>query len=644
MTPENATSTEAVKVAAVPERWAGTDQGREVGLPTPETINFMMAVAEQLVGSALCTPDMLKFNGPAALYTELQLTARQIVKANAMAKMLAGYEMGIPAIEALRTVHVVKGKIFVAYEKLLSIMHAKGYQTKWIKADTTQAVLNVWHPDGRLGPDGYTTSFDEAKATAAGLNRDFDSGEKSMYSKRPDVMYRARCASDAYRVVGAGPTLYTFEEEREVAASMERDEDAPSQPKPEATAPEGKYTAKPKAPKVNGPPPPTPQPPVPAPPETVDFAHIPTLIYGIYVIPAGGKATHLPREDQAKRENAIIRAQALANETGLTHNVVDLVTGEILVRCNPPTPIKQDTGQGSKAEPPVNEGPGDVPRPQNTPAAPEAPATVKTTTRTKPPAAPAEARQVILDRYNQAIAGIKALPEAVDIDIKVISKAVLDFLTSYLGVAKLPMEESAYVDVFPDLESAMRHHLREVLSNPAGVGKRMSDDNICFEEFFKRAKESYGWSTNTSSLGRTLARTWGLDSRDFNAMMAAALGKDWDYSATNDDVMAFFRLALRTRDAGKLWKSSFEHNLSMAKSVAEMEYNELGKQRIEDIASKHVEAAIAKAIERIKQTAAGMLAPKKPRTATPSDPPEPDPDDIGLASIFANDEPAPRRR
>lgn len=224
-----------LKVPSPPARWTDA-HAKEVGLPSPESVNYMMALASSLIGSALCTPDMMEFHGPPQMAAELNLTPREIVKANAMAKMLAGHELGIPAIESLKTIHIVKGRIFVSYEKLISIMHAKGYVTRWIKSDAEGAILHVWHPDGRLGEEGYTASFDMQKAKMIGLDKPSRSGEPSQYMKRPDVMFRARCVSDAYRVVGAGPTLYTYQEEEEIRASDTLKELPPAEPSAPATA------------------------------------------------------------------------------------------------------------------------------------------------------------------------------------------------------------------------------------------------------------------------------------------------------------------------------------------------------------------------------------------------------------------------
>lgn len=187
MTP---TETALVPAQAVPESAKAVtkftkDHANEIGLPSPESINFMTSVANLLTRSALITPDM--GNDP------------ETIKANAIAKMLVGRGLGITdPMQALQDIYIVKGKIFVGYPQMIGIMLRKGFQLEWKERTATRACLMVTPPPSYpMMAEEFEYTLEDAKK--AGLVR-----QGSQYEMRPRVMLSARVVSEAYRSTGGG--------------------------------------------------------------------------------------------------------------------------------------------------------------------------------------------------------------------------------------------------------------------------------------------------------------------------------------------------------------------------------------------------------------------------------------------------------
>ena len=196
------------------------EHGKEVGLPSPEAINYMMSVATLLLESSLVTPDMGK-------------TPQQI-KANALAKMLIGHEMKMQPMEALQDVDIVKGKIFIRYPQLINQILMRGFNVKWVERGDAKATIRLTHKDPDIEPEEFTFTIEDAKK--AGLVY-----ADSQYIKRPRVMLSARVISEAYRATGGRSNVYTPEEKQEIL--RERSEEDYSQ-----EVPDNPYTVAEKAP------------------------------------------------------------------------------------------------------------------------------------------------------------------------------------------------------------------------------------------------------------------------------------------------------------------------------------------------------------------------------------------------------------
>lgn len=176
---------------------------RELGLPSPTAINFMMSVANLITRSALITQDM---------GVDLET-----IKANAMAKMLIGHEMGLAPMEAMQEIDIVKGRLFLRYPTLINEMLKRGFGLEWKERSNDRAVLIVT-PPGKMKPETFEYSYEDAKLAQL-VKPD------SQYVRRPRVMLSARVVSEAYRATGGRSNVYTPEEKQEI---MQGDRDEPS--------------------------------------------------------------------------------------------------------------------------------------------------------------------------------------------------------------------------------------------------------------------------------------------------------------------------------------------------------------------------------------------------------------------------------
>lgn len=201
MTPQNENNTTLVPAQAVPETTKAVtrftaEHGREVGLPSPEAVNYMTSIANLLTRSALITPDMG--------------TDPEQIKANAIAKMLVGRGLGITdPMQALQDIYIVKGKIFIGYPQMIGVMLRRGFRLEWLERSEKRAALKVEPPANYpMLPETFEFTIEDAQK--AGLVRD-----GSQYRIRPRVMLTARVVSEAYRTTGGG-SVYDPGEREEI--------------------------------------------------------------------------------------------------------------------------------------------------------------------------------------------------------------------------------------------------------------------------------------------------------------------------------------------------------------------------------------------------------------------------------------------
>ena len=105
-----------------------------------------------------------------------------------VAIILAGRELGLPAMASLRLITLVKGKVTIDASGQVALMQSAGAKVHWLNDGTDGkgvATLRVTRP----GEEPYTTSFTLEMAKQAGLL------SNAMWTKYPDKMLRARCVS-----------------------------------------------------------------------------------------------------------------------------------------------------------------------------------------------------------------------------------------------------------------------------------------------------------------------------------------------------------------------------------------------------------------------------------------------------------------
>lgn len=124
-----------------------------------------------------------------------------------VAVLLAGQELGLMPMAALRGLQVVRGKVIISYDTMVALLRRAGYRIEWLHGDAVKAVLKLTAPDNST----HVETWDEARAKKAGL------WGKGTWAQYPDTMLRARCVSSAARAF-AGDVLAGVYVEGEIEA------------------------------------------------------------------------------------------------------------------------------------------------------------------------------------------------------------------------------------------------------------------------------------------------------------------------------------------------------------------------------------------------------------------------------------------
>ena len=126
--------------------------------------------------------------------------------AQAVAIILAGRELGIPTMQALRQINVIQGKPTMAAELMLALAYQRipNFRYAVIKSTTEECVCQFERP----GHKPYQHRFTMADAKSLGL------ASKDNWRKQPATMLRWRCVSSGLRLVApdAIAGVYTPEE------------------------------------------------------------------------------------------------------------------------------------------------------------------------------------------------------------------------------------------------------------------------------------------------------------------------------------------------------------------------------------------------------------------------------------------------
>lgn len=129
----------------------------------------------------------------------------------AIAVMLAGRELGVGPMIALRSIHIIDAKPVVAADLLLARFKADGGRATFTTLNDEKAVLKLRHPNG----DEHVEEFTHAMAQAAGLLG------KDNWKKHKKAMMRSRVITAGLKSVGYEPTagVYTPDEAEEFGAT-----------------------------------------------------------------------------------------------------------------------------------------------------------------------------------------------------------------------------------------------------------------------------------------------------------------------------------------------------------------------------------------------------------------------------------------
>jgi hypothetical protein len=126
-----------------------------------------------------------------------------------VAVLLAGQELGLMPMAALRGLQVVRGKVIISYDTMVALLRRAGYRIEWLHGDATKATLKLTAPDNST----HVETWDEARAKKAGL------WGKGTWAQYPDTMLRARCVSSAARAF-AGDVLAGVYVEGEIPTTV----------------------------------------------------------------------------------------------------------------------------------------------------------------------------------------------------------------------------------------------------------------------------------------------------------------------------------------------------------------------------------------------------------------------------------------
>jgi hypothetical protein len=131
-------------------------------------------------------------------------------KGAALAVIMAGDELGIPPMAALRGLFLVNGKVGMDYSLMVGLLRRAGYKVQWVAKGPERCELLITHPDGTT----HTEVWDVERAKKAKLW-----GNSGPWSTYPEAMLSARCVSSAARAF-AGDVLagcYSMDEVREIS-------------------------------------------------------------------------------------------------------------------------------------------------------------------------------------------------------------------------------------------------------------------------------------------------------------------------------------------------------------------------------------------------------------------------------------------
>ncbi len=112
-------------------------------------------------------------------------------KGDCVAIMMAGAELGLPPMKAIRGIMMIDGKLELSADVMLALVKQHGYKVRW--PETTDRVATLVLIDPRDPDYAHTQSFSMEEAAKAGL------ATKDNWRKYPAAMLRARVISASVR-------------------------------------------------------------------------------------------------------------------------------------------------------------------------------------------------------------------------------------------------------------------------------------------------------------------------------------------------------------------------------------------------------------------------------------------------------------
>ena len=133
-----------------------------------------------------------------------------------LSTVLLGRELGLPAMAALRSVHVIEGRHSLSADLMVALVLKSGLAEYFQLVETTDKVC-TYETKRRDAPEPQRLSYLIEQAEKADLLKPSRSGKLTAWQKMPKQMLRARCKSELARLeypdLLAG--LYTPEELRD---------------------------------------------------------------------------------------------------------------------------------------------------------------------------------------------------------------------------------------------------------------------------------------------------------------------------------------------------------------------------------------------------------------------------------------------
>lgn len=147
-----------------------------------------------------------------------------------LACIMAGQELGVGPMAALRAFHVVEGKPTADYSFWIARLRAAGYKVEWLERGQEKVTLQLTAPNGAK----HVETWDKARAVTAGL------WGKNTWKNHPQTMLSARCVTSAGRAFAAEVMFgcYETDEAEEIMreAIVHEVKTVPNGPAPERAA------------------------------------------------------------------------------------------------------------------------------------------------------------------------------------------------------------------------------------------------------------------------------------------------------------------------------------------------------------------------------------------------------------------------